>query len=187
MIENEFKVMLDKDGYEKLLKLYSFETVEQTNHYYDTDGLTMSEKRITVRVRELDGKCFLQLKLPTGITHSRVELSEETDGVPETISSGTLKALAGEYSLGEVEFSDVKRLGALKTTRSVHRFSGGEIDLDKSEYFGRIDYEVEIEFTDENAARTVLNEITQKLGISPDSDVCTGKIHRFMEEWRKTR
>ena len=181
MIENEFKVMLDENRYKMLLTLYPFETKEQTNYYYDTDNLTMSEKRITVRVRELDRKYYLQLKLPTGTTHSRVELSKEINNIPETISSMELEILAKNQG---IKFPDVKRLGALKTIRSVYKFQGGEVDLDKSEYFGKTDYEVEIEFTDETAARSMLNEITQKLDISPCSDVCTGKIHRFMEQWK---
>lgn len=179
MIENEFKIMLTKEQYEKLLSEYDFSTVTQTNHYYDTDRLEMSERHITVRVRELDGKFFLQMKLPTGRELSRVELSRELDGLPERLSGELLKTLANE------DFPALKRLGSLTTTRSIRKFDGGEIDLDRSEYFGKVDHEVEIEFTDEQAASEVLNEITKTLGIKPDSNVCTGKIRRFLEEYQK--
>ena len=181
MIENEFKIMLNKAQYEKLLEIYDFKTIVQVNHYYDTDDLQMSERHITVRVRELDGKCFLQMKLPTGVDHSRVELSQELDSLPETLGAEELTALSG------AECPDVTRLGALKTTRSVWKFDGGEIDLDRSEYFNKTDYELEIEFTDEQAARAVLSEVTEKLGIGIGSDVCTGKIRRFLEEYKKRR
>lgn len=183
MIENEFKIMLTKAQYEKLLAEYDFTTVTQVNHYYDTDDLEMSARHVTVRVRELGGKLFLQLKLPTGKDFSRVELSRELDGAPgsppDSLSGELLKSLANE------DFPDLGRIGALSTTRSVWKFDGGEIDLDRSEYFGKTDHEVEIEFTDEQAARAVLDEITKTLDIKPDSNVCTGKIRRFLEEYQK--
>lgn len=179
MIENEFKIMLTKEQYEKLLSEYDFTAVTQVNHYYDTDKLEMSARHITVRVRELDGKFYLQMKLPTGKDFSRVELSRELDGLPDRLSGELLKSLADE------DFPTLERLGSLSTTRSVRKFDGGEIDLDRSEYFGKVDHEVEIEFTDEKAARAALDEITRLLDIKPDFEVCTGKIRRFLNEYKK--
>lgn len=179
MIENEFKIMLTEEQYEKLLTKYDFATVTQVNYYYDTDELEMSARHITVRVRELGGIFFLQVKLPTEKALSRVELSKELPALPEKLSAGLLN------SLTEGEYPDVKKLGSLKTTRSVWEFDGGEIDLDKSEYFGKTDYEVEIEFTDEENARAVLGEITRALGIMPGAEVCAGKIRRFLEEYKR--
>lgn len=180
MTENEFKVMLTAEQYENLLKLYDFVTFTQVNHYFDTKELVMSERHITVRVRVLDGKFFLQMKLPTSVNYSRVELSKELPELPETLSGTELTELSG------VECPDVKRLGELKTTRGVWKFDGGEVDLDRSEYFGKTDFELEIEFTDEQAARTVLNEISSRLGLTPNGGVCTGKVRRFLEEYKKS-
>ena len=42
MVENEFKIMLTEEKYRKLLSLYDFNTIVQTNHYYDTADLQMS-------------------------------------------------------------------------------------------------------------------------------------------------
>lgn len=178
-IENEFKIMLDKAEYEKILAMYEFTSIVQTNHYYDTDDLDMSERHTTVRVRELDGKCFLQVKLPTEVSFSRVEFCEELDGIPESISSERLKSLTG------ADLPDVRRLGALKTTRNIHKFDGGEIDLDFSEYFGVTDYELEIEFSDETAARAVLDEI--RAAVPARGEVCSGKFHRFIDEFKRKK
>lgn len=181
MIENEFKIMLNKAQYEKLLEMYDFKTIVQVNHYYDTDDLQMSARHITVRVRELDGRFFLQMKLPTGTEHSRVELSKELESLPETLSAEELTELSG------VDCPEAKHIGTLKTTRSVWKFDGGELDLDRSEYFDKTDYELEIEFTDEQTARAMLSEVTGKLGIRTGSDVCMGKVRRFLEEYGKHR
>ena len=180
MIENEFKIMLTSEQYEKLLSLYDFnKTIVQTNHYYDTDDLRLSDMHITCRVREINGAYFLQMKFPAAQAYSRVELEKPLNALPETLS-------AKEMPNGD-DLPDVKRLGALTTTRSVKRFDGAEIDLDKSEYFGKTDFELEIEFTDETAARRLLAEITEKLNIKPNSEVCTGKIRRFLEEYGRQK
>ncbi len=183
MIENEFKILLTMEQYEKLLSLYKWDrTVVQTNHYYDTDDLRLAEMHITCRVREINGAYFLQMKFPAAKEYSRVELERTLNSLPETLAAEELFRPDGCVALPEV-----KRLGALTTTRSVKRFDGVEIDLDKSEYFGKTDCELEIEFTDETAARSLLAEITEKLGIQPNSEVCMGKIRRFLEEYTKTK
>ena len=183
MIENEFKMKPTSEQYEKLLSQYKWDkTVVQTNHYYDTDDLRLSDAHITCRVREIDGSYFLQMKFPAAREYSRVELEKPLSALPETISADDLLKSDGHDAL-----PDVKRLGALTTTRSIKRFNGAEIDLDKSEYFGITDFELEIEFTDETAARSLLAEITEKLSLQPNSEVCTGKIRRFLEEYARQK
>lgn len=182
MIENEFKIMLDLEQYEKLLSMYKWdEVISQTNHYYDSESFLLSELHITCRVREIEGKYFLQMKFPGAAEYSRLEFEKPLDSLPDEIDADEPFR---PHPHGHPMLPTVKRLGSLKTTRNVHRFEGGEIDLDRSEYFGKTDYELEIEFTDENAARKVLAEITEKLLIKPNSEVCEGKIRRFLKEYQ---
>lgn len=184
MIESEFKVILDKNQYNILSKSYKWDKViSQINHYFDTENLELSARHITCRVREIEGEFFLQLKLPTGVNFSRVELEKKLEFLPEKIDGKTLETLAEN-----VDFPDVKRLGALSTKRLVKRFDGAEIDLDESRYFGKTDYEIEIEFTDENIARNLLENIRNLIGESGStSEVCTGKIRRFLEEFQRQK
>ena len=184
MIENEFKIMLSVEQYEKLLAMYEWdEVIPQTNHYYDNEDMLLGELHITCRVREIEGKYFLQMKFPAAVEYSRVELEKPLDSLPEVINADELLR---PHPHNTDVLPNVKRLGALRTTRNIHRFEGGEIDLDKSEYFGKTDYEIEIEFTDENNARKVLDEIKEKLDIKPNSLVCEGKIRRFLNEYKKS-
>lgn len=172
--------MLSAEQYERLLNEFSWdETVLQTNYYYDTDFLELSERSITVRVREIDGEFFLQMKLPTKKEFSRVELSEKLEALPEELSGNLLSEMSGE------EIPNVKQLGKLFTKRLAKRFDGAEIDLDMSEYFEKSDYEVEIEFTDEDKAREILKKIRSVIGERSESVICKGKIRRFLEEYRK--
>lgn len=185
MIENEFKVILTREQYETLLAFYDWDRViEQTNYYYDTPELTLSDRHITCRVRKIGEDCFLQIKLPNGRDYSRIELEKKLGAeVPGELSAELLNDLAGERA--EPPLPDVRLLGALSTTRGVKRFEGAEIDLDKSEYFGKTDYELEIEFTDEAAARAVLAQCTEAARLTKSGDVCAGKIRRFLEEYEK--
>lgn len=181
MIENEFKVMLDPEQYEKLLAMYEWnKVIVQTNHYYDTDNFDLEKLHITCRVREIDGKYSWQMKFPTYKALSRMEFEQPLDSLPEEIDAD--KATRPHPHRHDM-LPVVKRIGSLKTIRNVYCFKGGEIDLDKSEYFGKVDYELEIEFTDEEAARAVLNEITEKLGLTPNTEERVGKVRRFLDEY----
>lgn len=182
MIENEFKIMLTADQYEQIHGMFSGwdKELEQVNYYYDTPELEMSERHITVRVRKLSGRFYLQMKLPAQAAGngavSRIELEKELSGLPELISGGDLCELSGE------ELPDVSLLGELSTKRSVKLFDGAEIDLDKSEYFGRKDYELEVEYTRESTAQEILDMIRSRVTL--DMIVpSTGKIRRFLAEY----
>lgn len=187
MVENEFKIMLSVEQYQRLRSAFEWDRViTQTNHYYDTEDLSLSPRHITCRVRKIAEECFLQMKLPNGAAYSRIELEKRLGTeVPEELSEELLNELAGEY-VGE-RLPAVKRLGALTTERCVKEFEGAELDLDRSSYFAVTDYELEIEFTDENAARELLLMVKRTAGITESAEVCTGKVHRFLQEYRKAK
>ncbi len=181
MIESEFKVMLTEEQHSAILAMYEWDVqIEQTNYYYDTSELSLTERHITCRVRKIGEEHFLQLKLPTGVDYSRVELEQALGAqLPDALGGDMLNALSGRNDMPDVEL-----LGSLTTHRSVKRLEGAEIDLDKSSYFGKTDSELEIEFTDEDRARAVLAEITAAAGLTPSGEVCLGKIHRFLAEYK---
>lgn len=160
MIENEFKIMLSKEQYDAIHTFYSWDTeVEQVNWYYDSESGELSGRHITCRVRTLGGRFYLQVKLPAHENSSgavsRIELERELTSIPEFISGQELS-----------------------------EFSGAEIDLDKSEYFGRTDFELEVEYTDEASAQAVIFEIEQQVTLDRKAPV-TGKIRRFLAEYQK--
>ncbi len=183
MIESEFKVMLTQEQYSKIHSMFQWDSeLEQTNFYYDTQELVLSGRHITCRVRRIGEQHFFQMKLPTEVALSRVELEQALGEVlPKALSAAMLNSLSGRDDL-----PDVSLLGGLKTFRSVKKLAGAEIDLDKSEYFGKTDYELEIEFTDEQTAERLLDEICTAAGLVPHSNICLGKIHRFLKEYKSS-
>ncbi len=182
MIENEFKTMLDEKQYNSIKELYDWDgEINQTNYYYDTENFDLIKKSVTCRIRKIKGEYYLQMKLPNKGEYSRTELEREIDGLPETLSGKLLSELSGMKNL-----PDVKLIGELSTLRLVKKFAGMEIDLDKSRYFGKTDYELELEFTEnEYAAKELFNSLKEKAGIDSNDIICNGKIRRFMREYEK--
>lgn len=186
MIENEFKIMLTREQYETLYAAYEWDReIVQTNNYYDTPELELSQRHITCRVRATKEGAALQMKFPNGTeSFSRVELEQELSCVPERLSAELLNGLAGGYIGG---LPAAERLGQLTTKRCVKQFDGAELDLDMSTYFSRTDYEAEIEFTDEETARALRKQVSELAGLPECADVCEGKIRRFLTEYKKHR
>ncbi len=182
MVENEFKLMLTEEQYTKLYSMYGWDKeYTQTNYYFDTPSLELISSHVTCRVRFVGGEYYLQMKLPNGADYSRIELEHKLgDALPFKLTAEELNELSGRDDM-----PDVGLIGELRTLRSIKRFKGAEIDLDKSSYFGKTDYELEIEFTDEAVARELLSELKQAAGIEVTNDVCLGKVHRFIAEYKK--
>ncbi|MGN0650791.1 MAG: CYTH domain-containing protein [Oscillospiraceae bacterium] len=184
MVENEFKLMLNEEQYCRIKSAFEWDDrVEQTNYYYDNASLDLSERHITCRVRRIGSEHFLQMKLPNGAAYSRIELESPLGNtLPEIITADMMQKLCGAENLPEVML-----LGSLQTTRLCKHFEGAEIDLDKSVYFNQTDYELEIEFTDEQTARDLLEKVRAIAEISQSNEVCRGKIRRFLDEYLKTK
>lgn len=183
MIENEFKKMLTKAQYERIYEQYGWDKViKQVNYYYDTPSLELSERHITCRVRKIGEALFLQIKFPNGAAgYSRHEIERNLEGnVPQKLSAELLESVVGEY-LGVMPEAEL--LGELSTERCVKHFDGAELDLDKSSYFSKTDYELEVEFTDENIARSLVERLSRYANLPESSDVCAGKIRRFLAEY----
>ena len=125
------------------------------------------------------------LALPHGDAgFSRVELEQKLPDVPQRLSAELLNGLARGYAEA---LPEVERIGELTTHRRVKRFDGVELDLDRSEYFSRTDYELELEFTDEAAARELRQRLMLLADLPECGDVCPGKVRRFLAEYEKRR
>lgn len=178
MLEKEIKIMLSEEEYLNLMRLMQPEkTVRQVNHYYYSKAC--SEKRISVRVREVGNKVLLQIKLPvssSGALAVREEIEQELSRVPDRIDKEVLKELCGIDDTAE-------RIGSLETERSLcYMFDGVELCLDRNEYLGVVDHELEAEYT-----RAYPEEVIRLLnaqGIDTEKPA-RGKFSRFLERARQ--
>lgn len=140
MTEREKKMLISKDEYDYLIEQLGYElpgikkpVIRQINYYFDTEDLAMNQNHITCRIRLKNGryKGIIKRHFP------------DTDRSTET----EIKIYDG---IDENTFTDMglQLQGSLITERCIiFKDLNHEIVLDKNEYLGYTDYEIEIEYS----------------------------------------
>lgn len=134
MLEYEKKILLNEQEYEYLYKqLYSqANTRKQINFYYDTDDYQMTNKGITCRIREKNGIYTTTVK---------------NHGIDEYYSIENPVITSNMFDDCLFISSGLKLHGILVTHRCIFNpIPDIEIVIDKNEYLGCVDYELEIEY-----------------------------------------
>lgn len=176
MTETEIKSIIDKDTYMTLLSMFNWtSSKEQTNSYYTAPNNALKKSHgITFRVRTIDNTSKIQIKkhLIGGSALQKSEESEyDVEGIPKGFDEETVKHLTGIST-------PVFLIGSLTTLRNSLMYCDGVmICLDKSEYLGVTDYEIEIEYT--NPIPDSLINALSDVGVKFDSP-CVGKFSRFI-------
>ena len=173
--ETEIKCMIEPQTYERIRNLFEWDwEKEQINSYYSDSAGLLRKNGITFRVRTKDGKNKIQIKKHTK-TNGALQISEETefetDSIPESFCAAEVEKMTGIAC-------QVRLLGSLLTTRSSKTFGSTEICLDKNEYLGVVDYEIELEYI--GNVEKELTDILAKEGVL-FSEKANGKCSRFMK------
>ncbi len=182
MTETELKSIIDERTYQKVKEAFNWQSVKtQTNYYYtDADGI-LRQKRIMTRVREVDGKFVIQVKLHKN-ENSPMQICDEreyeTEDAPDVIDAETAKRITGE------DVGELYKMGSAKTKRRSFYRNGSELCLDKTVYYDNTDYEVEVEFEGKMSAE-ILMRLTM-LGVEFNKN-CVGKFSRFLKEYEKRK
>lgn len=134
MLEYEKKILLTQEEFDCLSKSMNFCNIcHQTNHYYDDANNSYHSKGTTLRIREKNGKFAAQIKMH-GCPHKDCskEYSTEVENTNDTSFFGSRII---EYK------------GSLSTYRSIAKPTNNiSVMLDKNDYLGYTDYELEIEY-----------------------------------------
>ena len=168
MIEREIKQIISYDEYIKLvdfMSIFPSESVEQLNHYYDTDSGYYNSIKTTVRIREKNGRLKGTVK-----SHSSCDKSEEREF--------KVSALPERFVIDE---RNVFYKGKLYTERVSYRLGNGIVlFIDKNSYLDTVDYEVEIEYPNglEEISKTLIVAI-RKFIDSTYSNKRMSKSERF--------
>lgn len=185
MVELEKKFMLSKEEFDCLISHFGrrMSVAQQINYYFDTDDFSMNRQNITCRIRLKDGKYKGTVKQHITNTNRSIETDvEETRDV---------------YNNAFIDMG-LKLQGQLITKRHIiSKNSVCEIALDKNEYLGFVDYELEIEYDNdhEQEASKALQSIIEVLmnndpeltlkNIALRSSNLPSKSKRFF--WRKLK
>ena len=153
MTKYEKKRLLSRDEYDYLMAYVrqSQPIVTQVNYYYDTDDLSMYRQNITCRIRLRDRKYRAVMKRHTDGSDRSEEIEMEVyDGIYDNAFTAMGLKIQGE----------------LVTRRcTVYKSPLCEAVLDKNEYLGKTDYELEIEYEPEHEreATSLLHFFLDKL------------------------
>lgn len=151
MTELEKKLLLTEDEYDYLMEHFGYENpliqkpiITQVNYYFDTDDFSMNRQNTTCRIRLKDGNYKATMKKHTSGGNQSTETEMEIhNGLESNAFTDMGLKLQGELV--------TKRCVVLKDTNC-------EAVLDKNEYLGHTDYELEIEYAPEygNDAQAIL-------------------------------
>lgn len=177
-LEIEFKTLLSVKDYKWLMQQY-FQTsqmISQENIYIDTDDFALRERRMMLRIRRIEDIYIMTLKKQ--ITHGVLEfdgtidspaLNTHIDYIPHNILD--------QFHAHSIDSGALRIQGQLHTYRLEHTIAAGLLVLDKSEYCGIVDYELEFEAHDYDAGKAFFDEFLSDHNIAKRSDI--PKSERF--------
>lgn len=162
-IEIEFKTAIPEETYYKLLKEFNLENniFKQTNYYFDTDNYDLMNQEIVLRIRLKPNE------------HYKVTLKSQGDY--QAFESHVI--LKAEQALSMIEngfytnvfFKDTDYFVTFKASLENHRVStpyeNGTLFLDRCDYHGITDYEVEYEAIDYETGKRVFEDFLSKHGV----------------------
>ncbi len=180
--EIEFKNLLEKEEFDELCNAFGISQQDfhvQTNTYFDTENHQLRNSHMGFRLRVVGERNELTLKAPTDNVHTMMESTH-------LISANERDEILSNQSVKPREFSEFQQLpeillafGSLRTERAEIPYRGGLLVLDRSDYLGITDYEVEYEVTDITSGHHSFTELLKKHHIPKRQTL--KKIARFMK------
>ena len=172
-IEYEERVMISINDYLKVIddikregKHFASFLIE--NIYLDNDNSFIYKNHMMLRIRNIDGK-EEELTLKTRREdNSTLEINESRHHHKEI----------DKYLEGSL--NDYHQIAKLITHRIEVKYKDYLLVIDKNEYHGVIDYDLEIEATSQNKALEVIKEYCEKYHLSYDKEYKT-KSHRAIK------
>lgn len=180
-IEIEYKNLLTKAEFDRLLKQYPFpeKATVQMNYYLETDRFLLKENGCALRIREKNNRYVLTLKEPhkNGLLETHDTLTEEE--MRRILHGGTMvkKDVANRLYTLDIPLSSLHYYGELTTERRETTFDHALLVLDHSIYNDTNDYELEVEAPTETIGSRIFEQLLHRQGI-PKRDT-PNKIERF--------
>ncbi len=146
MIKNkeiEFKTFISKEDYEKLITEFELENnvFSQTNFYFDTEDTKLMEDKTVLRIRQKGSNYKLTKKTRANVGADETHILISKERAEELLSKGFDASVIGLPYY-------VYNIAQLTTYRASTPYKDGTLFLDKSVYYGHIDYEIEYEVDD---------------------------------------
>ncbi|MFU0762670.1 CYTH domain-containing protein [Staphylococcus pasteuri] len=182
--EIEFKQILNENVYNDIKHKYFKDDIpfKQINYYIDTEDFKLKSNQSALRIRVKDDTYEMTLKVPAevGLTEYNFDVSIEPK-INKVISHDQLPSdirhiISEKYGIQDGSLSI---LGALTTYRMETNYKNELLVLDKSEYLGTEDYELEFEVNQYEEGLTKFNELLQSFNLAHQKPL--NKVQRFFE------
>lgn len=184
-LEIEFKNLLTKQQYEKLLQTFQIpkDAIQtQTNHYFDTPTNALKNLMSGLRIRQIGSyyECTLKEKSDA---HTHLETTDSlTAEQAEQMLRGKgffAPEVEKRLSFHNIPINKLTLFGSLTTDRVEIPYKDGLLVFDHSYYLQCDDYEVEYETNDVKKGNEVFNEFLRQHNI--EKQKTDKKIARFMK------
>jgi uncharacterized protein YjbK len=186
-LEIEYKTLLSLAEFDQLSQLFTHvKPVRQTNHYFDTPDLKLRENKLSLRLRTFDDAAEMTLKIPQNVgnlEHNILLTSEEAMAIlgfralPENcINIQSILDILKNY---DVEHTTIQLLGSLTTIRREYQTKIGLMALDKNDYAGKTDYELELEVENAQTGETQFSDFLKNNKI--EYRYARSKVVRFLD------
>lgn len=160
-LEIEFKNMLTKHEYEKLLLHFALDydaIPMQTNHYFDTADYKLKQLLSGLRIRIAGDHIECTIKERSG-ENAHLETTDSlTEEAAQLMLNGGLfqaPSVLKRLEALKIDPAELAVFGSLSTKRVELDYEGGLLVLDHSFYLNCDDYEVEYETTNEQLGQTI--------------------------------
>ena len=142
-IEIEYKVMINKDDYYKIISsLDEYKAFEQVNYYYDTFNNDLKKNNLSFRIRHILNDNTYLMTIKEKLSEGRKEYEFYLkDNNPLNINKETKDFL----SKRNIDYKELHIIGKLKTLRYEIKMNNCLLCFDKNNYYNNEDYEVECE------------------------------------------
>ena len=163
-VELEFKTVIPKEKYQEIILKYHLDDniFLQTNHYFDTPNLELSQQDIVLRIRQKGSRFFkvtLKSQHPKDAYESHILLSKEQ-----------AQTMLQEGFHTKQFFPKLDYFVSYQTSIDNYRASlpyhHGTMFIDRCEYCGQVDYELEYEVSRFNEGLEQFNSFLTKHDIT---------------------
>lgn len=165
-LEVTFRTLLSKNEYSRLSKEFEDKPANlQTNYYFDTTRFTLKAAEVVLRVRKRE-EYELTLRRKKG--YNRVELTSiiTEEEFNKFVETGEIPSLEIQAELGElVKGQKIVNYMSLSTYRIFFPHKHGVLAIDKCDYLGETDYELEFQATNREIGKKDFIETVKELGI----------------------
>jgi uncharacterized protein YjbK len=192
-LEIEYKSLLSMPEYDKLKRLFSHVSpVRQTNHYLDSPDFKLRKKKLALRIRTFDKSAEMTLKVPQEIGNIEYNIDLTLEEAQYLL--GERNITCGKTDLSEicelllerdVDLSEITLIGSLTTIRYEQHLPIGLCALDKNDYLGHTDFELELEVDESVQGKKDFFEFLEKNQV--EYRFSKSKVVRFLDCLRHLR